>query len=178
MKKLLIVFTLLFSLKLIAQSPAKIGDTVFVNKFGTISIHKMGSPIKSFDYEKGFSFVIISNYARYGYDLMNNFKIVTNHNDTGWVMIKSLERSFEDGLCFTPSKYNELKNKYSNIFYKLMNGEYWIGMKEDELMIAIGKPTKINTTITANKISKQLVYGESDANYFYTENGILTTVQQ
>ncbi|MCY6371605.1 hypothetical protein [Clostridium ganghwense] len=50
-----------------------------------------------------------------------------------------------------------------------------IGMNELELLFACGIPNDINTTKTANSISKQYVYDNNL--YVYVKNGTVTTIQ-
>ena len=50
----------------------------------------------------------------------------------------------------------------------------WVGMTEAQLLKSIGKPEKVNRTVTANGKSEQWVY---HGNYIYVENGVVTAFQ-
>lgn len=58
-------------------------------------------------------------------------------------------------------------------------GKVRIGMTEEEVLRAWGKPDAVNSTITAMGVSKQLVYGQGlrRQQYLYIENGVLRTIQ-
>ena len=58
-------------------------------------------------------------------------------------------------------------------------GKVRIGMSEEEVLRAWGKPDAINSTVTAMGVSKQLVYGQGlrRQQYLYIENGVLRTIQ-
>lgn len=58
-------------------------------------------------------------------------------------------------------------------------GTVRIGMTEEQVIRAWGKPEKINTTITAGGKTQQWVYGygAGSRQYLYLENGVLRTIQ-
>lgn len=57
-------------------------------------------------------------------------------------------------------------------------GKVRIGMTEEEVLRAWGKPDHVNTTMSASGTRKQLVYGSArERQYLYIENGVLTTIQ-
>lgn len=82
-------------------------------------------------------------------------------------------------------KHDELGNKY---FAKLLKekiqplSDYHrsktveIGMNYLELIVALGVPNSINSTTTADGVSRQLVYRDLGM-YVYLENGIVTSYQ-
>lgn len=176
MRKLLIVIVLFTCVQSKSQS-VNIGDTLFANKIGASNVHKMSTPIEPVVFKVDFYFIILDNYARYGYDLAHNYKVVTSNGDTGWIKIVTLNRSLENGIIFNPDVYRTNKLKFSNSFASLMNSKFWIGMRLDELVLSYGKPDKINTTITNGLISKQVIYGDINATYFYFDNDILKSIQ-
>ena len=57
----------------------------------------------------------------------------------------------------------------------LKRGSIWIGAGEDEIILSWGTPEEKNTTITANNTRIQWVY--TQGNYIYTDNGIVTSIQ-
>jgi uncharacterized protein YceK len=56
----------------------------------------------------------------------------------------------------------------------IVNGELFIGMTEKAMLIAWGKPEKVNETVTSRTISKQNIY---ETKYVYTKNGVITSWQ-
>ncbi len=58
-------------------------------------------------------------------------------------------------------------------------GNYAIGMKEMSLLYSLGSPGKINKTHFSGYTKSQYVYGDPiyNALYIYTENGVVTSVQ-
>jgi hypothetical protein len=50
----------------------------------------------------------------------------------------------------------------------------WVGMTEAQLVKSLGKPDKVNRTVTANGKSEQWVY---HGNYIYVEGGVVTAFQ-
>lgn len=52
-----------------------------------------------------------------------------------------------------------------------------IGMTQEQVIAALGKPTDINRTISADHEEDQYVYGELHASYFYFVDGTLKTIQ-
>ncbi len=81
------------------------------------------------------------------------------------------------------SKSDYIKNKFGDIIWnKILSRKIWIGMTEDMLLFSIGKPDKINKTITETNKSEQWYYQEKLSNktgdhYYYFENGILKAIQ-
>src|SRR5260221_13250630 len=74
-------------------------------------------------------------------------------------------------------KKNEqmLIKKFGNtIAHKIINGHYWIGMTNEMAEYSLGRPDKINRTVTSNSYSKQWVYTSV---YLYFRNGILESYQ-
>lgn len=56
----------------------------------------------------------------------------------------------------------------------VIDGKVAIGMTAEMVRLAWGRPSKINSTITASRRSEQWVYGDQ---YVYLVNGIVTTMQ-
>jgi hypothetical protein len=54
-----------------------------------------------------------------------------------------------------------------------------IGMTEDQVEKAWGKPTKINRTVSSSTVNEQWVYrrGDAYAQYVYLKNGVVTSWQ-
>ena len=64
--------------------------------------------------------------------------------------------------------------------FQISLGEVRPGMTEAAAICVKGyAPNSINTTTTASGVSRQLVYGNEfiPANYIYTENGVVTAIQ-
>lgn len=93
---------------------------------------------------------------------------------------KELERIKEENKIKKENRQYaiiEAKNikKYGKTLYsKLKKGLIWIGMTNDMLIIAIGSPDKINRTVGKWGVHEQWVY---DNDYYYFENGIMTSYQ-
>lgn len=85
---------------------------------------------------------------------------------------------FQDAPCAVLSKKAEPVKIWDS---KLTDGggKVRIGMSEEEVLRAWGKPDAVNTTVTAMGVSKQLVYGRGlrRQQYLYIENGVLRTIQ-
>ncbi len=74
-------------------------------------------------------------------------------------------------------KENEqlLKKKFGNTTaQKIINGRYWIGMTNEMAEYSLGKPSKINRTVTSNSVNEQWVYSSV---YLYFVNGFLESFQ-
>jgi hypothetical protein len=71
----------------------------------------------------------------------------------------------------------ERKNiaKYGKTLYdKLKKGYYWLGMTDSMAIISLGSPNDINRTVGSWGVHEQWVY---DGNYYYFENGKMTSYQ-
>jgi hypothetical protein len=63
----------------------------------------------------------------------------------------------------------------AHIEQAVLKGHIMIGMSEEQVRMAWGRPDKINRTVTINRTSEQWMYGSS--NYLYFDNGVLTSYQ-
>jgi hypothetical protein len=81
---------------------------------------------------------------------------------------KLIQKLVEEKKLMLIEKYGE------EIGLKLLYNEYWIGMTEEQIIDAKGKPTKVDTEVLKTKTKKTLVYGnKSSGDYFVLENGIV-----
>jgi type II secretory pathway pseudopilin PulG len=81
---------------------------------------------------------------------------------------KLIQKLIEEKKAMLIQKYGE------EIGLKLLYNEYWIGMTEEQIIDAKGKPTKIDTEVLKTKTKKTLVYGnKSSGDYFVLENGVV-----
>lgn len=74
-------------------------------------------------------------------------------------------------------KRNEqmLIKKFGNaVAHKISKGQYWIGMTNEMAEYSLGKPSKINRTVTSNSVHEQWVYSSV---YLYFVNGLLESFQ-
>lgn len=69
---------------------------------------------------------------------------------------------------------NEVSKKTTE---RLFKGKIWFGMTRDQLRAVKGDPKKINSTQTEYYIHEQWVYSVLNHEYYYFENGELTTAQ-
>lgn len=76
----------------------------------------------------------------------------------------------------TPSDGQE-RAKYNQL---ISVGRVGVGMTQDEVIRAWGRPTKVNRTMGRSYVSEQWVYERpvmSNNQYLYFDNGILRTIQ-
>ncbi len=71
---------------------------------------------------------------------------------------------------------NSLISKYGNeTAQKLINQEYWIGMKQEQLIDSKGEPDKVEKEVLKTKTKETYIYGnKSSGDYFVFENNIVT----
>lgn len=84
---------------------------------------------------------------------------------------------FQDAPCGLEAKKSETVKVWDS---KLTDGggKVRIGMTEDEVIRAWGKPDHVNKTITSSGTRKQLVFGTSSKRqYLYIDDGVLTSIQ-
>lgn len=84
---------------------------------------------------------------------------------------------YQDAPCGLDSQKAEPVKVWDN---RLVDGggKVHIGMAEEDVLRAWGKPDHVNTTISKGGVSKQLVYGTSNRRqYLYIREGVLTTIQ-
>lgn len=84
---------------------------------------------------------------------------------------------YQDAPCSTQSQKAEPMKVWDS---RLVDGggKVRVGMTEEEVIRAWGKPSHVNTTITAAGTRKQLVYGSSgERQYLYLDEGVLTSIQ-
>lgn len=177
MKRLYIVLVhLAVSLSAFTQEDTNMNKDFIFNKFGFISVRKIGTVLDSVPYKMGIEWKVVGYYKKYDWQTNQNYLIVTNDKDTGWIM-KSV---FDENLNKRGTVFSALDFKNRAIsftpeeFFKIMNGIPWIGMNEEALLLSYGKPLIINRTINEKGVYKQYVY---DDLYFYFENGKLSTIQ-
>lgn len=73
-------------------------------------------------------------------------------------------------------RVNRLNQEYgSSIASKILNREIWIGMSKEIAIESLGKPRKVNRTVTPNRVTEQWVYFTK---YLYFEENILTSWQE
>ena len=110
-------------------------------------------------------------YSDYGYHLSRGGSLC---NDVGNYLYDEETRI---------SIYKEIEKRVSKKEYQqILSGKLTIGMTERALACSMrGYALTINVTTTKYGTSKQHVYGDvlstSGATYVYTENGIVTTIQ-
>lgn len=63
----------------------------------------------------------------------------------------------------------------AHIEQAVLKGHILIGMSEEQVRMAWGRPDKINRTVTINRTTEQWIYGSST--YLYFDNGVLTSHQ-
>lgn len=78
-------------------------------------------------------------------------------------------------------KYNQeqenrnIKKYGKSLYEKLKKGYYWVGMTDKMVLISLGNPNDINSTVGSWGTHEQWVY--NDGLYCYFENGILKSYQ-
>lgn len=75
-----------------------------------------------------------------------------------------------------PKLLRYIKLYGSETAYRLMRGEYWIGMSKDMARRSLGSPDKINSSTGSYGTHDQWVYNEKGV-YLYFEDGVLTSYQ-
>lgn len=100
-----------------------------------------------------------------------------------------LQKENTENLCGAYQYSRKPLIKMELMSRKIINDADWIyidqnkvriGMKEISVLCSWGAPTVINETISSTGINKQFVYRRCDscsAQYIYTRNGIVTTIQ-
>ena len=69
------------------------------------------------------------------------------------------------------AKAKKIGGKYANLILK---GKAVIGMKREQVKLALGNPRDINRTVGSWGVHEQWVYANS---YLYFENGVMTSFQ-
>lgn len=91
-------------------------------------------------------------------------------------LLKEKYESFEKQMNIMLSKASMIEKHGLEIFNKLTNQEYFIGMTIEQLTDFKGKPTKIDTEITKTKTKKIYIYGnKSSGDVFVFENETLAS---
>ena len=73
---------------------------------------------------------------------------------------------------------NRLISEYGlDTYFKISNGEYWIGMSMDLAIESLGYPKSKNKSVGRWGVHEQWVYGTNKEFYLYFENGILSAYQ-
>jgi hypothetical protein len=66
-------------------------------------------------------------------------------------------------------------DKYeAEVFNKLEQGKYWLGMTDEIARFSLGNPKDVNRSTGSYSVHEQWVYS---SNYFYFENGVVTSYQ-
>ncbi|MBC7846998.1 MAG: hypothetical protein H7Y10_10940 [Flavobacterium sp.] len=133
------------------------------------------------DYHKGYFGVCINSVCGYVNEIWikKNKKVV----DLVYVRLQEEEelakRKEENKIKKENKQYADIEakniKKYGKTLYaKLKKGMFWIGMTDDMAIISLGNPKDINRTVGKWGVHEQWVY---DGDYYYFENGILTSYQ-
>lgn len=74
-----------------------------------------------------------------------------------------------------------LYENYQNDLQKIVEGKYWIGMKEMILITSVGSPDDRNDTVSVGHENSQYVYRKDkygiNAIYIYVDDGVVTSYQ-
>ncbi len=166
------------STNIFAQNDTLLNKEFVFNSLGYMCVKKIGSVDTLGHYQIGKKWKSTSFYERYKWEKNKNILLVSESNDSAWVMITRLFDCIENKTVFSSKDYQNLSAKFTpEIVNKLMTGVPWIGMSEDELLFAWGKPSTINTTMLTTSVKKQYVYGSVSATYIYFTDGKLTAIQ-
>lgn len=67
------------------------------------------------------------------------------------------------------------KYKYPPAMWKFIEkGDVRLGMTRQQVILCIGEPDDINTSVYRSGSQEQWVYGDTDRTYYYFQNGVLT----
>lgn len=146
-----------------------------------IEIYNEPKKVIILDYHDEFFAVCIDSICGY----MNEMWIEKNKQIDAFVKIKREEEikliqiAEERKIKTEEKEYSELEKKYEKkygkeVYKKLKNGYYWIGMNMEMATISLGSPFKINKSVGSWGIHEQWVYKNL---YLYFENGKLKSYQ-
>lgn len=133
------------------------------------------------DYHKGYFGVCINSVCGY----VNEIWIKKNKKVSDLIHIR-LEEEEELAKIKEENKIKKENKQYADIeaknikkygktlYAKLKKGMFWIGMTDDMAIISLGNPKDINRTVGKWGVHEQWVY---NGDYYYFENGILTSYQ-
>ncbi|MBU8573790.1 hypothetical protein [Bacillus pumilus] len=129
----------------------------------------------------------VENYDSYAYieAMLDKVKYSNDHSDLkikqikkdNLVKIKSLEKLKNQNAERDKYEIEEYERKKQIEDTTLNPQSVSIGMTEDDVLLnGWGRPTKVNTNVTKNRILKQWVYKGNK--YLYFEDGILTSISK
>lgn len=98
----------------------------------------------------------------------------------GPLYLKVKKQTGEKGYMVFNDQYyfrdNPIVPSWDNITVdSIKNRKLMIGMNDQQVVLAWGKPKQVNKTIDANGVREQWVYGQGQ--YVYLENGVLKSIQ-
>jgi len=192
MKKLILVLSLLFSITVTYSQVNLIAEIAPGSKLrqeltplsNVLLEFKDTTEVVILDYD-AVGFVKCSVNGTTGY-VQEVFFILTDEITDYFKPIKEARTKYyaekQKELDEIEHKFNE-ERKQSRIaswgetsYYKLKNGEYWLGMTKEQLEFSHGNPTKVNRTVGSWGIHEQWIYRSEDI-IFYLEDDILTSFQ-
>lgn len=89
----------------------------------------------------------------------------------------TLEREHPDWFDRVKTNIVRRTGQTGDQFEIMMDKQIRIGMTTQAVLCAWGNPTRINNTTSQFGRSQQLVYGSYGRAYVYTDNGVVTTIQ-
>lgn len=93
------------------------------------------------------------------------------------ISAKSEDLQNKEIRYFQHKRLADAEKKYGTAIRKrIERREYWLGMNQDMATSSLGRPDKVNRTVSASKVSEQWVYSSYDI-YLYFENGIMKSFQ-
>lgn len=109
-------------------------------------------------------------------EINGNFNIVfVMRNEKDSITINVFQNLIKEYEMIEESKVNFIKKAYSDqIFDKVLNHEFTIGMDKVLVRLAAGNPNSINTTSLSSGTREQWVY---EYKYLYFEDGKLVSIQ-
>ena len=133
------------------------------------------------DYHKGYFGVCVNSVCGYVNELWikKNQKVVDLvyvriQEEEELAKIKEENKIKKENKQYADIETKNIKKYGKTLYAKLKKGSFWIGMTDDMAIISLGNPKDINRTVGKWGVHEQWVY---DGDYYYFENGILTSYQ-
>ncbi|MEJ8546638.1 copper amine oxidase N-terminal domain-containing protein [Brevibacillus borstelensis] len=110
-------------------------------------------------------------------NLQNTFKVYVKSGDKLYAVRMVNAESLKDMLTYT----NPYDKKWPNAVYEgIKQGKVAVGMTKEMVLMSVGKPEKINTSMESWGVHEQWIYPTKDkfrSNYIYFRDGIASSIQ-
>jgi hypothetical protein len=182
---LLVILTISTAAAAYEPAESRIGKTYWFSSDGGETVAKKKEIVAGtyFELPPGSSIKIVSIEKDDRYKTEDMYRVALSNGEHGFVTVRLFEASQRGGsiVSYDPrkkeaSRIAAIKSKKwpAKIEQAAIEQSVILGMTSDQVLLALGKPEKINRTVYPRGVHEQWVY---PGGYLYLDNGTVTSYQ-